>query len=113
MADNISHLNDADFSADVLESEQPVLVDFWAEWCQPCHMIAPHVEAIANEYDGVLKVVKMDVDENPMTQGQYGIMSIPTLMLFKNGEVVERIRGAIPKDRILAAILPHLDKQGA
>ena len=110
---NISHLNDAGFAADVLESDQPVLVDFWAEWCQPCHMIAPHVEAIAEEYDGVLKVAKMDVDENPMTQGQYGIMSIPTLMLFKDGEVVERIRGAHPKDRIVAKISPHLNKQQA
>lgn len=109
----INHLNDKDFAEDVLESSQPVLVDFWAEWCQPCHMIAPHVEAIANEYDGVLKVAKMDVDNNPMTQGQYGIMSIPTLMLFKDGEVVERIRGALPKDKILAKITPHLNKQQA
>ena len=109
----VSHLNDDDFEANVLESDQPVLVDFWAEWCQPCHMIAPHVEAIAQEYDGVLKVAKMDVDDNPMTQGQYQIMSIPTLMLFKNGEVIERIRGALPKDRILAKITPHLDQQQA
>ncbi len=112
MAD-ISHLNDADFEAEVLNSGQPVLVDFWAEWCQPCHMIAPHVEAIANEHGDVLKVAKMDVDNNPMTQGQYGIMSIPTLMLFKDGEVVERLRGVRPKDYIVAKIMPHLDKQEA
>jgi thioredoxin 1 len=76
-------------------------------------MIAPHVAAIANTYGNVLKVAKMDVDENPMTQAQYGIMSIPTLMLFKDGEVVERLMGARPKDQILAKILPHLEKQEA
>ncbi|MFZ0545112.1 MAG: thioredoxin [Candidatus Promineifilaceae bacterium] len=109
----LNHVNDEDFAEEVLESSQPVLVDFWAEWCHPCHMIAPHVEAIANDYKGVLKVAKMDVDENPVTQGQYGIMSIPTLMLFKDGEVVERLMGARPKDQILAKILPHLDRQQA
>ena len=106
-------INDANFEELVLQSDKPVLVDFWAEWCQPCHMIAPHVESIANTYAEVLKVAKMDVDENPMTQAQYGIMSIPTLMLFKDGEVVERLMGARPKDQILAKILPHLEKQEA
>lgn len=109
----LSHINDDDFTAEVLEASQPVLVDFWAEWCGPCHMIAPHVEAIASEYDGVLKVAKMDIDENPMTQAHYMIMSIPTLMLFKDGEVVERIMGARPKEQILAKIAPHLQKQQA
>ena len=109
----LSHITDGDFSEEVLESSQPVLIDFWAEWCQPCHMIAPHVQAIANEYEGVLRVVKMDIDENPMTPGQYGVMSIPTLMLFKDGEVVERLMGARPKDHILAKIVPHLQKQEA
>jgi thioredoxin 1 len=109
----LSHITDGDFSEEVLESSQPVLIDFWAEWCQPCHMIAPHVQAIANEYEGVLRVVKMDIDENPMTPGQYGVMSIPTLMLFKDGEVVERLMGARPKDHILAKIAPHLQKQEA
>lgn len=109
----LSHINDDDFAQEVLESSQPVLIDFWAEWCQPCHMIAPHVQAIANEYEGALKVVKMDIDENPMTPGQYGVMSIPTLMLFKDGEAVERLMGARPKDQILAKIAPHLTKQEA
>lgn len=109
----ISHLSDAQFAEKVIESNQPVLVDFWAEWCGPCHMIAPHVAQIADEYEGVLKVAKMDIDENPMVPGQYGIMSIPTLMLFKDGEVVARITGALPKDRMLAKITPFLDKQEA
>lgn len=109
----LNHINDEDFAEQVLESSQPVLIDFWAEWCQPCHMIAPHVQSIADEYEGALRVVKMDIDENPMTPGQYGVMSIPTLMLFKDGEVVERLLGARPKDQILAKITPHLQKQEA
>ncbi len=98
------------FQAEVLESDKPVLVDFWAEWCGPCRMIAPSVKEIASEYDCVLKVAKMDVDDNPATPGRYGISGIPTLMLFKNGEVVARIVGAMPKDRLVAQILPHIGK---
>lgn len=109
----LAHINDDDFAVEVLEASQPVLIDFWAEWCGPCHMIAPHVQAIANEYEGTLKVVKMDIDENPMVPGQYGIMSIPTLMLFKDGQAVERLMGARPKEQILAKIAPHLQKQEA
>ncbi len=103
------HIDDGEFEAEVLSSEKPVLVDFWAEWCGPCHMIAPYVKQIAEEQEAVLKVAKMDIDENPVTPGRYGIMSIPTLMLFKDGEAVARITGAMPKDRIMAHILPHLE----
>jgi thioredoxin 1 len=103
-------VTDATFQKEVLESDKPVLVDFWADWCGPCRMIAPHVKAIAEEYSGTLRVAKMDVDDNPAVPGRYGIVGIPTLMLFKGGQVVERITGALPKDRIVAQVLPHLDK---
>ncbi|MBK8984536.1 MAG: thioredoxin [Chloroflexi bacterium] len=109
MAEPIN-VTDSAFQAEVLESDKPVLVDFWAEWCGPCRMIAPSVKEIAAEYDGVLKVAKMDVDDNPMTPGRYGISGIPTLMVFKGGEVVARIVGAMPKDRLVAQILPHISK---
>jgi len=102
-------ISDDVFESEVINADKPVLVDFWAEWCGPCHMIAPYVKEIANEQEQVLKVAKLDIDENPMTPGRYGIMSIPTLMLFKDGEVVARITGAMPKDRLLAQILPHLE----
>ena len=107
------HVSDADFETEVIESEKPVLVDFWAEWCGPCHMIAPHVEEIANEHEEALRVAKLDVDENPTIPGRYGIIGIPTLMLFKGGEVVARMTGALPKDRIVAQIMPHLEKAEA
>jgi len=102
-------ITDNSFQSEVLDSEMPVLVDFWADWCGPCRMIAPSVKAIAEEYGETLKVGKMDVDDNPMVPGRYGIVGIPTLMLFKGGEVVERITGALPKERIVAQILPHMN----
>ncbi|UCC50269.1 MAG: thioredoxin [Anaerolineaceae bacterium] len=102
-------VSDDSFEADVLQSEKPVLVDFWADWCGPCRMIAPSVSQMAEEYEDVLKVAKLDVDDNPAVPGRYGIIGIPTLMLFKNGQVVERITGALPKDRIVAQVLPHLE----
>ena len=110
-SENISIVTDDTFESDVLQSDKPVLIDFWADWCGPCRMIAPHVEAIAEEYSTTLKVGKVDVDDNPAIPGRYGIVGIPTLMLFKDGEVVERITGALPKDRIVAQILPHLDAE--
>ncbi len=93
-------VTDDTFEADVLKSELPVLVDFWAEWCAPCHMIAPAVEELAKAYDGKMKFARMDVDSNNKTALQYGIMSIPTLIIFKGGQEKERIIGAVPKKQL-------------
>ncbi len=93
-------LTDDNFDSEVLTSDVPVLVDFWAEWCGPCKMIAPSIEELANEYDGKAKVGKMDVDSNQNTSMKYGIRSIPALLIFKGGEVVEQIIGAVPKGQI-------------
>ncbi|HLY64194.1 MAG TPA: thioredoxin, partial [Chloroflexota bacterium] len=87
---------------------EPVLVDFWASWCQPCRMVAPIVEELATENSGKLKVLKLDVDENQNTAMQYNVSSIPTLILFKEGEPVERMVGFSPKDRLMTKIAPHL-----
>ncbi|MBN1898681.1 MAG: thioredoxin [Spirochaetes bacterium] len=91
---------DANFEKEVLKSDLLVLVDFWADWCMPCKMIAPTLEEIAKEHEGKLKVVKMNVDENMQTPQSLGITGIPTLLLYKNGEVVERIVGAVPKSHV-------------
>jgi thioredoxin len=101
-------ITDANFEKEVLQSEKPVLVDFWAVWCGPCKMIAPVVEEIAKEYDGKLKVGKMDVDNNPEASMRLGIRSIPTLMVFKGGKVVEQIIGAVPKRNLVDKVLPHI-----
>ncbi len=101
-------ITDANFQKEVLESSVPVLVDFWAVWCGPCKMIAPVVEEIAGEYDGKLKVGKVDVDNNPEVPLKYGIRSIPTLMIFKGGNVVEQIIGAVPKRNLLDKLTPHI-----
>lgn len=106
-------ITDAEFDSAVLQSDKPVLVDFWAAWCGPCRMIAPSIKEIAGEYGDTLSVAKMDIDANPQTPGMYGVMSIPTLMVFKNGEVVDRIVGAMPKDAILARVVPHLEAAAA
>ena len=103
------HVNDQNFQEKVLESDLPVVVDFWAEWCSPCKLIAPILEEIAQEYEGKLKVAKLDVDHNPGTAMAYGVMSIPTLILFKNGEPVERLVGYMPKPRLLSRLAPHLE----
>jgi len=92
------HFSDADFKEQVLESKEPVLVDFWASWCEPCKMVGPVVEELSEEYKGKLKVGKVNVDENPEVPSQYGVMSIPTIMVFKNGEPQKTIVGAQPKD---------------
>lgn len=92
------------FKADVLDSAEPVVVDFWAEWCGPCKMIAPSLEEIATEMDGKIKVAKLNIDENPELAAQYGVRSIPTLMLFKNGEVADMKVGAAPKTALSAWI---------
>lgn len=102
------HITDDTFEAEVIQSATPAVVDFWAVWCNPCRMIAPILEEIAEEYDGQLKVAKIDVDQNPQVATQFGIMSIPTLILFKDGEAVERLIGYMPKERLLERITPHL-----
>ncbi|HXF61499.1 MAG TPA: thioredoxin [Caldilineaceae bacterium] len=101
-------VTDSTFDEMVIASEQPVLVDFWAEWCGPCKMIAPVLEEIANDLDGKLTIGKLDVDENQNTAMAYGIFSIPTLLLFKDGEPVERIVGFQPKAQLLGKIQKHL-----
>lgn len=100
MADNVIEFSDQNFDSDVLGADTPVLVDFWAVWCGPCKAIAPIVEEIANDYDGKVKVGKMDVDNNNQVAMKYGIRSIPTLLLFKNGEVVDQVIGNVGKDSI-------------
>jgi thioredoxin 1 len=100
---------DSNFEDEVLDANMPVLVDFWAEWCAPCKMIAPIVEELAGEYEGTLKVGKVDADSNMNTMQAFGIQGIPTLILFKDGKAVERITGFMPKDRLLNRLAPHLD----
>jgi thioredoxin 1 len=96
MAD-MPEVNDSSFEKEVLQSEIPVLIDFWAPWCGPCHMVAPVVEELAKDYDGRLKVLKLNVDNNPNTAQKYGIFSIPTVLIFKGGQVAAQIVGAMPK----------------
>ena len=108
MAANIIEVTDASFQAEVIESETPVLVDFWAPWCGPCRMVAPVVEEIANERADQLKVVKLNIDENQQTAINFNVMSIPTLILFRNGQPAKTVIGAYPKRRLEAELEPAL-----
>jgi len=108
VAANVIHVTDQTFDQEVLQSDVPVLVDFWAEWCGPCRMIAPVVEALAQEYAGRLKVAKLDVDANGSSAMRYQVRGIPTLMLFKDGRVVDMRVGAVPKAELVRMITPHL-----
>jgi len=98
--ENLTQLSDANFEAEILKSTTPALVDFWAPWCGPCRVVGPVVEELAAQLTGQIKVAKMNVDENPITPGKYGIRGIPTLILFKGGEVLDQIVGAVPKGNI-------------
>ena len=105
---DIGDVTDQDFETNVLKSETPVLVDFWAEWCVPCHMVSPVVEEIGQEKAGKLQVAKLNIDDNPQMTRKYGVMSIPSLILFKDGAEVARVVGARGKDALLKEIDPHL-----
>ncbi|HWQ95017.1 MAG TPA: thioredoxin TrxA [Gammaproteobacteria bacterium] len=108
MSGNILHVSDATFETDVLKSSQPVLVDYWADWCAPCKMIAPILDEIADEYAGKIKVAKLNIDQNPTTPPRYGIRGIPTLMLFKDGNVEATKVGALSKSQLTAFIDTNL-----
>ncbi|HEY1865469.1 MAG TPA: thioredoxin [Candidatus Acidoferrales bacterium] len=111
MAENIASVTDNSFQAEVIDASksQPVMVDFWADWCRPCHMLAPTVAEIANDYTGRLKVVKMNVDENVNAAGKFNIRGIPTLLIFKGGQVADQIVGAVPKEQIAKVVDRNLN----
>lgn len=108
MNNNVIHFTDSTFEEDVLKSSQPVLIDFWAVWCGPCRMVAPVIEELAGDYAGKVKVGKLDVDNNPKSAMNYGVRSIPTILLFKDGDVVDSVIGAVPKKNLVNMIEKHL-----
>ncbi|MGI6553576.1 MAG: thioredoxin [Clostridia bacterium] len=105
----IGHVTDADFTEKVLKAKLPVVVDFWANWCGPCRMMAPVLDKLADEYDGEIQVLKLDVDENPNTAAEYGIMSIPTLVVFKDGKEVKRLVGYLPLEQLKYQLYAHIN----
>ncbi len=107
-SDAVMTFTDANFDADVLKSETPVLVDFWATWCAPCKAIAPLIDTVAADYAGKVKVGKVNVDENPATPSKYGVRGIPTLILFKDGQIVDQVVGAVPKSQLEALLAKAL-----
>ena len=113
MSENVKEVSDKSFESDVLKSDRPVLVDFWAQWCAPCRMLAPTVEAVAEKYAESATVVKLNVDDNPAVSQRYGIKGIPTLILFKNGKEEERIVGATSKEGISRMIDKHVSSGAA
>ncbi|HWS85412.1 MAG TPA: thioredoxin [Pyrinomonadaceae bacterium] len=113
MSDYVSDVNDSNFESAVLNSDKPVLVDFWAPWCAPCRMLAPTVEAVAQNFQGSASVVKLNVDDNPAVSQRYGIKGIPTLILFKNGKEEERVVGATSKEAISRMIDKHVQSGAA
>jgi thioredoxin 1 len=104
MSENVREISDTDFQTQVLKATIPTLVDFWAPWCGPCKSIAPVLEELAKEFAGKIQIMKLNVDENPRTPSQYNVRGIPNLVIFKNGEVVDQIVGAVPKDQLQAAL---------
>lgn len=107
-SDAVLTLTDANFDRDVLQSDQPVLVDFWATWCAPCKAISPLIDSVAADYAGKVKVGKVNVDDNPATPGKYGVRGIPTIILFKGGKVIDQVVGAVPKSQLDALIAKAL-----
>ncbi|HKV55996.1 MAG TPA: thioredoxin [Candidatus Binataceae bacterium] len=103
-SEKVTHVSDSNFEQEVMKSATPVLVDFWAPWCGPCKAIAPIVDELANDYAGRLKVVKVNVDDNPMTPARFGVRGIPNLIIVKGGEVKEQIVGAVPKQHLVRAV---------